>query len=451
MNLDILSDNFLIYASIIFTAVIYYVISNLYKIGAPGKSKSNKVKAEFKKKSLYIFAGSIPFSIVLATIIRSVVGNITDSEIPGSFIIMCLPFTVLVYFLFVALFVKKKLRIISSIALVLGLLFTLTIINDYYRYYPTLGEVFGKYNIKYQQNIVTLHYRVSTNQVSYNNQSLQSSLDSLNSAPTSGHVYSVNIPGTVSKFNARTAYVYEPAIYNELPQINLPVIILTAGVPGNPGNWIGLGLQGIMDQFASSHKGVTPLVFAVDSTGTTFNDTECVNSPRGNVETYLTTDVPNYIKKNFRVDTQPKNWAIGGLSLGGMCAVMLTLRHTNVYNYFIDLGGEIGPEDGSKQETIDTLFGGSEQSWAQHQPLLLLANNKYSGIGGFFGTGSQDSLSVTTAISELYSASQAAGLDTVKELINGQHTFNVWAQTYKDSLPWISNRIGATTCSGSCF
>ena len=170
----------------------------------------------------------------------------------------------------------------------------------------------------------------------------------------------MNIPGTVSKFNARGAYVYVPAVYSAVSDISLPLIVLSTGYPGLPENWLGSGLEATMDQFAHLHDGITPLVFMVDDTGGLTNDTECVNSPRGNVETYLTTDVPNYIKSHFRVINNPDNWAIGGLSMGGMCSVMLTLLHPNVFHYFMDYSGEIGPEIGSKQKTVDVLFGGSE-------------------------------------------------------------------------------------------
>ena len=208
-----------------------------------------------------------------------------------------------------------------------------------------------------------------------------------------------------------------------------------------------------MDEFAHMHEGITPLVFMVDNTGSVTNDTECVNSPRGNAETYLSVDVPNYIKAHFRVLDSPANWAIGGLSLGGMCGVMLTLRHPDVFHYFLDYGGEIGPVIGSKQQTIDTLFGGSESAWAAHQPNLILTSQNFKklGLGGFFGDGNEDALDVTQAQRQLVTDSQNAGIETVSETINGPHTFNVWQQLFKDSLPWVSNRIGATQCTSVCI
>jgi enterochelin esterase-like enzyme len=459
VNLDILSQNLLIVFCIIFSVLSFYVISILYKHQPtfPKKTKAAVKKAaliRYRKLNRYVFGAAVLFCLIFSVLLYVLVGHFTDSPLPVSFILMCLPFSLLLGVLPISIFIKKKLIILSSVAVVVSLLFSLLIINNYYRFYPTFGEIFGITDVaalKDNLNSVTVNYKVPINQQLYNSKSIQSSLENLPGPSTNGQIYQINMPGTVSKFNPRAEYVYVPAIYKSPINISLPVIVLTAGVPGIPENWVGLGLQNIMDQFAKSHDGITPLVFVADSTGTISNDTECVNSPRGNVETYLSVDVPNYIRHHFRVDDSPKNWAIGGLSMGGMCAIMLTLRHPNVYNYFIDLGGEAGPEVGSQQQTIDALFGGSEQNWAAHQPLMLLANHKYPNIGGFFGDGAQDNISVVNGISELNAASQKAGIDSVSETVNGAHTFNVWAETYKDSLPWISNRIGATQCSAGCI
>jgi S-formylglutathione hydrolase FrmB len=349
---------------------------------------------------------------------------------------------------------KPQVRLVAGCCVLIGLVLSLLLVNNYYHFYPTVGELFNENSnvekIDGMLNKVTVNYGVSPK--STKQHSIESEVNSLTNQSTVGKVYSLNIPGSVSKFKARTAYVYVPAIYSNLSDVNLPVIVLTAGFPGLTENWLGSGLENSMDQLARSHKGITPLVFMVDNTGSLTNDTECVNSPRGNAETYLATDVPNYIKSHFRVINNPSNWAIGGLSMGGMCSMMLTLRHPDVYHYFLDYGGEIGPEIGSTQQTIDTLFHGSQSAWAAHQPSLLLTSRHYKGLGlgGFFGVGNQDNSSVTQAISQLTKESHNAGIEVVSETVNGSHTFDIWQKLFQDSLPWVSNRIQATQCSANC-
>jgi S-formylglutathione hydrolase FrmB len=284
---------------------------------------------------------------------------------------------------------------------------------------------------------------LSSSYTGSNDRSLESDLFGKNKL-FDGQIKSVNIPGTLSHFAARTGYVYLPAIATAPIKVPLPVIVLSAGYPGMPGNWVDSGLADTMNAFSKIHHGVTPIVFMVDNTGSLTNDTECVNSPRGNVETYLTSDVPNYIKAHYSVSKNPSQWAIGGLSMGGMCSLMLTLRHPNVYRTFMDFGGESGPEVGNEQTTINTLFNGSQAAFNAHQPPLLLNQHTYKGLNGFFGIGDSDNPSLISAMKVVNELSLKAGIKTSFLQVGGAHTFNVWQELFADSLPSVSNRIGAT-------
>jgi S-formylglutathione hydrolase FrmB len=457
MNFDLLSQNLILIVCTVVSGVAFYLVLKLFfsdKRPKKGKKRSKKQTSLIQRK-LIIVGAAIGEIFLTSFLLKLLFGHWTDSPLPLSFIFMVMPFVFSLTVLGLVIWQKRKLWITAAVFVVCGLVFSLLIINNYYHFYPTLGELFNVNanvnEIGRNQKGVFVNFTHSQS-TKPQPKTVQAELSAITNQSTAGKVYSLVIPGTVSKFNARGAYVYVPAVYSTVSDISLPVIVLTAGYPGLPENWIGSGLEDTMDQFASLHEGITPLVFMVDNTGSVTNDTECVNSYRGNAETYLTTDVPNYIKAHFRVIDNPANWAIGGLSLGGMCSVMLTLRHPNVFHYFMDYSGEIGPETGSKQKTVDDLFAGSESAWSAHQPSILLTTQNFKdlGLGGFFGDGYQDPLVVTQAESQLVTDSQNAGIETVSETINGPHTFNVWQQLFKDSLPWASNRVGATQCSSDC-
>lgn len=334
---------------------------------------------------------------------------------------------------------KVKNRLIGSAVIILGLLFSMVLFNNYYRYCPTLFDAFGIHS----PSRITL----SSLRAAFHHKSLATTkpISTLTGAATQGKVYSLDIPGTISHFKARTGWVYVPAVAFTSANINLPVIVLLSGVPGSTDDWINGGdLVQTMNAYAATHHGITPLVVMVDHNGSELNDTECVDSPRGNVETYLTQDVPNFIKGYFNVSTNPQNWAIGGLSDGGTCGVMLALRHPNIYRYFLDFSGEIGPEVGTEQQTIDALFHGSFADWQDHQPLYLMEHTVYTNTGGYFAVGSNDNPAIVNQVRELYTTSRYYGLNTQYETIPGEHTFAVWAQAYKDALPWIAERISTT-------
>ena len=373
--------------------------------------------------------------------------------------LMLLPFPLAAALAIVTLIRTRRLRkrkttylAVSVALLVSSLGFSLSLINQGYHYFPTIASVFGWQS---RQQALSA-YQATT--ITYSTLPLgpaitiEGALYDAQKSSYQGRVSRVSIPGTVSGFNARQAWVYTPAIAGSPANVDMPVVVLTSGVPGNPNDWLNGGeLVTTLDQFAALHHGITPYVFVVDSTGSTFNDTECVDSSRGNIETYLTRDVPAYIKANYSVASSSQKWGLGGLSMGGMCAVMLTLRHPNVYKTFMDFGGERGPEDGSKTYTIATLFHDSEHEWQMHQPLSLLQRNPDTGVKGFFAAAKEDNPIVLNETRELYQASLAAHLGVVFETLGGQHTFNVWAQALKDALPWLSNQLGATECSGRCI
>jgi len=432
------------------------------------------LKLRLKVLALMVFS-----ALVLSIILVYLTAWLTQSgnELPNNLWLMAFPFSFSLFILPAILlahrYIKKHtppkksrkkiveehvtktayLVAFSSLNVILGLAFMLLAVNGYYHYYPTLNTVFNigtpRTLVLSGENKVVLQY--STNESSANKSSIESAIYNNDPTTSKGKLYGLDIPGKVSKFKTRGGWLYVPSIaFNSTSLVKLPVLVMLPGSPGIADNMMfGAGLNTALSQLAATHHGITPLVYVADDNGSTFNDTECVNSSKGNVETYLTVDVPNYIKSHFNVSDNPANWAIGGISMGGTCAVMLTLANPNVYHYFVDLGGEQGPtfNAGSPEITTKILFNGSVNEYNLHQPIYLLAKNKYKGMGGFFGNGTGDILSVTSGIALLYNTTKNDGFDVVHETVNGDHTFNTWSKLVKESLPWISNRIGATECT----
>jgi S-formylglutathione hydrolase FrmB len=442
MDINLFSQTLLLVLSVATSSIVTYIVIEVFRVRKRIKGKIPKKQLLEIKQNIKKFVLGFIASCLVDIIIIILAENTFGSKLPFSLFFMILPFTICSSLLVIIILVKRELWKIASICAILSLILSLVMINGYYGFYSTVGEIF-----KISSGVTKLDSPSKATFGTTSKHSIEAGIDISENHSKDGQVYSLNIPGVKSGFKARTAYVYVPSAYSVLDTTNFPVMVLTAGFPGVTENWLGSGLKNTVDQFALQHDGVTPLIFMVDNTGSLTNDTECVNSPRGNVETYLTSDVPTYIKSHFRVVNSPSNWAIGGLSMGGMCGLMLTLRHTNTYHYFLDYGGESGPEVGPPQATVDALFNGSIKAYQQHQPNLLLETNKYKGmgIGGFYGYGIQDESNVTQAINKLVKQSKAAGIETQTDEINGSHTFQTWQQLFKDSLPWISSKLDATS------
>ncbi len=156
--------------------------------------------------------------------------------------------------------------------------------------------------------------------------------------PHSGKITSVTIPGDRSRFSARRAEIYLPPAYFSDPRPQLPVLVLLAGQPGQPRDWLTGGRLGTtMNNYARDHGGLGPVVVVADATGSTWGNPLCVDSPLGNAATYLAEDVPAWTKAHLQVDPDPGGWAIGGLSLGGTCALQMAT------NYPPDISDVPGP------------------------------------------------------------------------------------------------------------
>ncbi len=255
------------------------------------------------------------------------------------------------------------------------------------------------------------------------------------------------IPATASGFSARQAQVYLPPAWAAPGQAPLPVVVLLHGTPGNPTDWVEGGqAQMTADAWAAAHGGVAPVLVMPDINGSLTADTECVDSPLGRVETYLTVDVPAAVRADLGTLPPGPAWAVAGLSEGGSCALMLALRHPDLFGTFGDFGGLAGPRVGeTNADTADTvaqLFGGSQQEFAAHEPADLLATGRFPRTGGWFQVGSLDAEPLAAA-QRLAPLARAAGITTCLVVVPGAgHTFDLWTAAFRQSLPWLASRLG---------
>jgi S-formylglutathione hydrolase FrmB len=332
-------------------------------------------------------------------------------------------------------------RAVSALSVLLTTVMAFTLINQHYQYYPTLGSILGV-NAQHQVTPAEL-IQARANQAKQPKGSL----------PAHGVTVAVHIPATASGFKARDAYIWVPPIWIADVTIKLPVIELIAGVPSSPSDWTR---GGFADQtastFAAAHHGIAPLIVMPDANGSSTADTECVNSPRGQAETYLTVDVPNYMRANFNAETTPDSMAIAGLSAGATCSVVLALRHPQLYTAFGDYSGLTSPTVGNTvepEQTTKVLFGGSTSAYDAHDPLWIMAHTTFPKLSGWFEVGTQDS-GPLAAQRTLIPLAQSAQIATCAAEIPGDgHSFDLWSKAFADSLPWMSHLLGLTPAAAT--
>lgn len=259
--------------------------------------------------------------------------------------------------------------------------------------------------------------------------------------PTRGKLTSADIPGTASAFVARRAKIYLPPAYFGDVTPRLPVLVLLTGQPGAPQDWISAGkLPTIMDNFARAHRGLTPVVVVPDPTGGPLRDPLCVDSALGNVDTYLSVDVPNWIKSHLTVDPRPTSWAVAGASYGGTCALQLGTNHADVYPTFIDISGGAEPTLGDRSRTVAEVFGGQEAAYRRVNPLDLLTTRRYSHSAAAIVVGDVDRDTRGDAV-KVHQATTAAGMDSHFTELPGGHDWRVFSAGLSAELPWLARRL----------
>lgn len=262
--------------------------------------------------------------------------------------------------------------------------------------------------------------------------------------PGLGTVSEVPIPGTVSGFTARPAWVYLPPAYLSSPRALLPVLVLLPGQPGSPRDWLDGGrLVQTMDAFAAGHAGLAPVVVVPDPLGSQLGQTLCVDSSKGRAFSYLTVDVPAWIKSNLQIDADPARWTIGGVSAGGTCALQLALNAPSVYPTFLDLSGPEAPTVGSLQQTVADFFAGDRAAYRRVNPLDVLASGRLPAgtVAGAVVVGIADARYGPDG-RRVRDALAAAGMPVRYLELPGGHSWQVWAEALRQLLPFVAARSG---------
>jgi S-formylglutathione hydrolase FrmB len=287
--------------------------------------------------------------------------------------------------------------------------------------------------------------------------------------PQHGSLVPVDIPDDASHFKHRGELVYlPPAWFASSPPPQLPTVMMIGGEFNTPADWARAGnAVHTIDNLAAAHDGNAPVFVFVDSGGAFNNDTECVNGSRGNAADHLTKDVVPYMVSNFGVSSHASHWGVVGWSMGGTCAVDLTVMHPELFSSFVDIAGNMGPDAGTKAQTIVRLFGGSADEWEAFDPATVITRHgRYDDVSGWFdissdnvpkryhslsvddgavGLGGQDHIGYsndqTAAAERLCKLGRANGIDCAIVTQPGKHDWPFASRAFAGALPWLAGQL----------
>ncbi|MFE4468043.1 alpha/beta hydrolase [Leifsonia sp. NPDC056824] len=191
---------------------------------------------------------------------------------------------------------------------------------------------------------------------------------------TDGAQLTVHIPPTASGFSARDAHLFVPPGWLRDPSSTRPVVEMMMGQPGNPTLGATLdALHGIGDERLND----APFILVVDQLGNVEANPPCSDTSAGKIDTYLSKDVPAWIRGNLPVSGDRANWAIAGYSHGGECAAYLGATHPGIWGNVVSISGPDKPGEHRPTYTRDTYYGGSQATYEAAWPENILAATHY--------------------------------------------------------------------------
>lgn len=149
-----------------------------------------------------------------------------------------------------------------------------------------------------------------------------------------------------------TTWVYTPPGYDARRgsggRTRYPVVYLLHGTPGSSSDWFADGrAAATVDRLVAAHRIPPLLVVAPDLDAPDDDDTECLDSPRpggAQVETHLG-DVVGWVDAHYATQADPAGRVVGGMSMGGYCALDQGLRHQGTYGAVVGLEAFGSPGD----------------------------------------------------------------------------------------------------------
>jgi S-formylglutathione hydrolase FrmB len=144
-----------------------------------------------------------------------------------------------------------------------------------------------------------------------------------------------------------------------------------------------------------------------------------------------------------------------GWSMGGTCAVDLTVMHPEMFSAFVDISGDLGPNSGTKAQTIARLFGGNAAAWAAFDPsTVIIRHGHYAAVAGWFAISDSPAPSRRMRNAAAYLGNQRAAANSLCTLGSangimcsvvaqpGKHDWPFAATAFASALPWLAGQIG---------
>ncbi|MFI0153905.1 alpha/beta hydrolase [Streptomyces lydicus] len=270
------------------------------------------------------------------------------------------------------------------------------------------------------------------------------------------HIARTTLKGAKSGVTG-SVWVWAPKEYQEAKyaKSGFPVLIALPGGLGSPKEpggvtnyWVGgdIELQENLTKWTAEGKSLPFIVvMPMLNPDTLYHDGSDIPGQQ-KMGTWLTEDVVNLTKANFRTFASRDGWAFMGSSSGGFAGLKSVLKHPDKFKAAIASGPDLAPDS--------PLWAGHRAEKDANDPGKLAGGLLRKGgpdVYLAFQAGTRESPAVTTAIQKFRTAYGKGPIHTALQLIpGGRH--NAWDYQKgmaAGSMKFISDQLKGPVASGS--
>jgi S-formylglutathione hydrolase len=280
--------------------------------------------------------------------------------------------------------------------------------------------------------------------------------------------------------------VYLPAGYDPAGTKRWPVLYYLHGLGGDETNWIEMGkLDGAADELGLGAIVVMPdgdNNFYVDSAKSVDYDA-CMKDGTGlfiakqprrktcaktsKYETYITRDLVGWVDRTYKTIATREGRGIAGLSMGGYGALILSMRHPDMFAAAASHSGVDAllysgpfPYEQGKATLLDDvkqwgagfgtfgawirgLYGADLATWRAHDPAALVEKLAPSTLKLYLDCGTEDEFALHNGMQYLHDLLLARKIDHEYYIGPGRHDFDFWAARLPKSLAFLRANVAA--------
>ena len=238
-----------------------------------------------------------------------------------------------------------------------------------------------------------------------------------------------------------------------------PVVYLLHGMTGADGDWFTWGnLAPILDRAIADGR-IPPLVVVVPGAG----DSWYVDNPDpggfGLIDTAFATDLVAAIDATLPSAKCRAGRAIGGVSMGGVGAVLQAINHPDTYAAAMSFAGALHKpleraDPRSRwipdlyRNVFGTPFDRARFNAANAFTLMPKLKRAADKPAFYFAIGDNDFPDLITAAAEYHIGLKQIGMDTTLRVGPGRHYWDTWQQQIVPALEWVVPKLDATCGRG---